>query len=149
MIGPGIGAFRATALLGLACMLCACGGTGSGKVQSASAATPRVAAAPSELRRPMRYRPRNPQVQAIPGLEGVIGLTAGRLSRMFGPARLDVWEGDARKLQFSGNACVLDIYLYPDAPGGEPEAAYIDARRPEDGKDVDRAGCVEALKASR
>lgn len=82
----------------------------------------------------------------MPGLEGVVGATAPDLTRQFGPARLDVWEGDARKLQFTGEACVLDIYLYPTSQAQEPQAAYVDARRASDGKDVDRAACVKALR---
>ena len=61
-------------------------------------------------------------------------------------ARLDVVEGDARKLQFSGEPCVLDIYLYPMRKGGEPAATYVDARRSSDGLDVDRASCIAALR---
>lgn len=82
----------------------------------------------------------------MPGLEGVVGANTAQLTRQFGPARLDVWEGDARKLQFSGTACVLDIYLYPPSPGAEPKATYVEARRQSDGKDVDRIACVSALK---
>lgn len=85
-------------------------------------------------------------VMNLPGLEGVIGAGVDALQRQFGQARLDVWEGDARKLQFSGEPCVLDVYLYPPRPGAEPTAAYVDARRPSDGLDVDRAACVRALK---
>ncbi|HET9628063.1 MAG TPA: hypothetical protein VI199_06470 [Novosphingobium sp.] len=87
-----------------------------------------------------------PPVQALPGVEGVIGATGSDLVRQFGPARLDVLEGDARKLQFSGTACVLDIYLYPAAPGREPQASYVDARRASDGQDVDRAACIAAMR---
>ncbi len=83
---------------------------------------------------------------AGPGLEGVIGEGAGNLQRQFGVARLDVIEGDARKLQFSGNACVLDVFLYPESEGREPTATYVEARRSSDGKDVDRASCVSALR---
>ena len=68
------------------------------------------------------------------------------LANMFGPPRLNVTEGDAKKLQFAGDACVLDIYLYPLEPRGEPSATYVDARRASDGLDVDRAACVQALK---
>jgi len=82
----------------------------------------------------------------IPGLEGVIGATSADLVRQFGPARLDVWEGDAHKLQFSGSPCILDVYLYPGGAGHEPQATYADARRSSDGQDVDRAACVAALK---
>jgi len=50
-------------------------------------------------------------------------------------------------LQFSGTACVLDVYLYPPAAGSEPEATYVDARRSSDGQDVDRAACIVALRS--
>ena len=89
---------------------------------------------------------RTADVMSLPGLEGVIGADAAALERRFGVARLHVWEGDARKLQFSGEACVLDVYLYPPRPGAEPTATYVDARRASDGLDVDRAACVRALK---
>jgi hypothetical protein len=98
------------------------------------------------VRQPILQPPPKPQVQALPGIEGVIGSTASQLAREFGPPRLDVLEGDARKLQFTGNACVLDVFLYPSATGREPQATYIDARRASDGADVDRVACVSALR---
>lgn len=82
----------------------------------------------------------------VPGLEGVIGADITGLQRQFGAPRLDVWEGDARKLQFSGEPCVLDVYLYPTRPGATPTATYVDARRASDGLDVDRASCAKALR---
>jgi hypothetical protein len=99
------------------------------------------------LRQPMKTPPVVAEVHMAPGLEGVIGATAAQLVRRFGPPRLDVWEGDAHKLQFSGTPCILDVYLYPPAPGREPQASYVDARRASDGKDVDRAACAASLKA--
>lgn len=87
-----------------------------------------------------------PRIMQLPGLEGVIGQNGTTLANSFGPPRLEVREGDALKLQFSGEACVLDIYLYPLQPGAEPSATYIDARRASDGIDVDRAACVAALR---
>ena len=98
------------------------------------------------VRTPVRTPPPRPQVQVAPGLEGVIGAGPAELADQFGPARLDVWEGDARKLQFSGQPCVLDVYLYPSAPGREPQATYVEARRSSDGQDVDRAACIAALR---
>ena len=82
----------------------------------------------------------------IPGLEGVIGADVRGLTQLFGKPRLDVTEGDARKLQFSGRPCVLDVYLYPPQRGADPRATYVDARRESDGQDVDRAACVAALR---
>ncbi|MBL4859169.1 MAG: hypothetical protein JKY36_08285 [Erythrobacter sp.] len=87
-----------------------------------------------------------PKVMNVPGLEGVIGRNATALANIFGPPRLEVKEGDAMKLQFSGSPCVLDIYLYPLRPGAEPSATHVDARRASDGEDVDRASCVRALR---
>jgi hypothetical protein len=78
------------------------------------------------------------------GLEGVLGRTARMLEAQFGKPQLDVREGNARKLQFAGPACVLDAYLYPPKGSGEPIVTHIDARMP-DGRDFDRASCVAAL----
>lgn len=85
------------------------------------------------------------QVQMAPGLEGVIGADALQLGRVFGTPRLDVIEDDARKLQWSGTACILDVYLYPQSGGAKPTATYVEARR-SDGREVDRAACVTALR---
>ena len=89
---------------------------------------------------------RAPRILDLPGLEHVIGKNETALANLFGPPRLNVKEGDARKLQFVGEACVLDIYLYPLQPRGEPSATYVDARRASDGVDVDRAACARALR---
>lgn len=88
---------------------------------------------------------RAPQVQQGAGLERVIDKDAATLVREFGKPRLDVREGDMRKLQFAGEPCVLDVYLYPLRPGAAPVATYLDARRTSDGLDVDRAACIAAL----
>lgn len=89
---------------------------------------------------------RAPRVMNVRGLEGVIGQNVSGLQQVFGQPRLNVTEGDARKLQFSGEACVLDVYLYPLRKGAQPTATFVDARRSSDGLDVDRASCVAALK---
>jgi hypothetical protein len=86
-----------------------------------------------------------PQVLRLAGLERVIERDATALLNTFGPPRLDVREGDMRKLQFAGEACVLDVFLYPLRPGAEPVATHVEARRPSDGLDVDRAACAAAL----
>jgi hypothetical protein len=86
-----------------------------------------------------------PQILRGAGLENVIGASAAQLERRFGKARLDIEEGDARKLQFAGEPCVLDIFLYPLRPGEAPVATHVEARRASDGRDVDRAACVRAL----
>ena len=80
-----------------------------------------------------------------PALNSVIGADAESLIRQFGPPRLDIHDGDARKLQWSGTACILDAYLYPGDHGGRPTATFVDARRG-DGRDVDRTACIAALR---
>ncbi|WOE75320.1 hypothetical protein [Alterisphingorhabdus coralli] len=85
-------------------------------------------------------RPMNPR-----GLSAILNRSDDQLVAMFGPPRLDVIEGAARKLQFTGESCVLDIYLYPPENGGERKSTYADARNLQ-GAAVDRAGCVRALR---
>ena len=131
------------ALLALLPLLSACGGSGAVPVKSAATRPPPARLA---IRQPSRRTPPPAaQVLTAPGLEGVIGANTADLARQFGTARLDVWEGDARKLQFTGTACVLDIYLYPKSTGDEPKATYLEARR-SDGREVDRAACISALR---
>ena len=89
---------------------------------------------------------RAPEVMRQAGLEGVIEQDAAALTRQFGNPRLDVREGDMRKLQFTGEACVLDVFLYPQRSGAEPVATYLEARRSSDGQEVDRVSCIAALR---
>ena len=89
-----------------------------------------------------------PRPVPVAGLESVMGRSAGALSAQFGTPILDVREGSARKLQFSGPACVLDVYLYPSEQGREAVVTHVDARLP-DGRDIDRASCVAAFMAGR
>ncbi|MCJ2187549.1 hypothetical protein [Novosphingobium beihaiensis] len=132
----------ALAACSLALLLAGCGVGGV----ASTPRPPKGTSAVPPVRQPSRTAPRDPQFQSIPGLEGVIGATQKQLVREFGQPRLDVWEGDARKLQFTGTPCVLDIYLYPTSRSREPLATYVDARRASDGRDVDRAACAAALK---
>lgn len=126
----------------LALLLQACAAPSSGPTRGSRP----VYKPPTTVRQPVKRTPRDPQLYMAPGLEGVIGATAAQLVRQFGKARLDVWEGDARKLQFTGSPCILDIYLYPTSHSREPVATYVDARRGSDAMAVDRASCVKALR---
>ena len=103
------------------------------------ACVPKEAVKPAPTPQPAR-----PATYSVVGLESVIGRTARLIEAQFGRPELDVREGNARKLQFSGPACVLDAYLYPPKGGGDPIVTHVDARLP-DGRDFDRASCVAAL----
>lgn len=135
--------------IALSAMLAGCGGAATtARPQSAGSVVQPTPHIPPQrpAQRPISPDFRGARVMDLPGLEGVIGADANGLTRQFGAARLDVREGDVRKLQFSGTACVLDVYLYPPAQNAEPRATYVDARRASDGLDVDRAACVAALR---
>lgn len=102
---------------------------------------PRAAAPPE---RTAAAIPQRPPIDKR-GLEAVMGKDVGALKRLFGDPRLDVVEVYGRKLQFTGKACVLDTFLYPEGKNGAEIVTYVDARR-SDGAAVDRAACVEALQ---
>lgn len=114
---------------------------------SACSAGPRyIPASTPEPSQPAVTAPvRAPQVMQATGLDGVIGQSAARLLARFGAARIDLAEGDARKLQFTGESCVLDIYLYPLSPGSDPVATHVEARQRRGGEDVDRARCIAEI----
>lgn len=134
-------AFRRTAapvLLSLA--LSACASTGKTPASTGTR--------PAPVRTPVVTPVRDPAFRMEPGLEQVIGATQAQLVGQFGQPRLEVWEGDARKLQFAGTPCVLDIYLYPTTRSRDPLATFAEARR-SDGRDVDKAACVTALRGAK
>ncbi|WP_245806012.1 hypothetical protein [Erythrobacter donghaensis] len=123
-----------TAGLGLA--LAACAGPGK----------PAPARAPAAAAPPRSTIVVVPQVMAPQGLVGVIGSPPAALLSRFGTPRLDVAEGDARKLQFAGSACVLDIYLYPLAAAAEPTATHVEARLRQGGAPADPAACIREVE---
>ena len=130
---------RLAAVCASALLLGACAGDGASPAVG-------VGPAPEAPHQVLRHTaPPAAGVMNLPGLEAVIGENGAGLIRLFGQPRLDVIEGDARKLQFTGTPCILDVYLYPASSGAEPRATYVDARR-SDGRDVDRAACVAALR---
>lgn len=75
----------------------------------------------------------------------LIGRPANAALGLFGKPRLDVAEGAARKLQFGGTACILDIYYYAPRQGADALATHVDARTP-DGRDANVPSCIEALR---
>lgn len=87
-----------------------------------------------------------PQVMARQGLGGVIGSPAEVLTRRFGAPRIDLIEGDARKLQFAGAACVIDIYLYHVAAAAQPTATHIEARLRQGGTPADPGACIREVE---
>jgi hypothetical protein len=139
-----------TMALGMALLLSACVSPSVSSIQRSerlTAQTPQTASYPNTRTSGTNYR-RNARADLAtqPGLESVIGAKAEQLVRQFGTPRLDSLEGPARKMQFTGPACVLDIFLYPKQFGAEPVAAHVEARRASDGLDVNRAACVMALQ---
>lgn len=129
---------RALASLGALALLL------GGCVSGAGTAPARPAAAPAA-------KPRSsivvvPQVMAPAGLEGVIGAPAAALTGRFGAPRIDLAEGDARKLQFAGPTCVVDIYLYPVAAAAEPTATHVEARLRQGGAPVDPGACIREVE---
>lgn len=120
-------------LVGLAAALSACAGS------------------PKPTARAAQPSPRSsivvvPQVMAPQGLDGVIGSPAAALTGRFGEPRIDLVEGDARKLQFAAASCVLDIYLYPVSAGAAPTATHVEARLRQGGGALDPGVCIREVE---
>lgn len=111
-------------------------GSGSGGGSVAARPAPSTGAVPA------------PRILREEGLESVIGENASSLTRRFGDARIDLSEGDARKLQFISNGCVLDIFLYPLRSNAQPVATHIEARRRVGGESADRVRCIAEVERS-
>ncbi|WP_428631720.1 hypothetical protein [Sphingopyxis sp.] len=102
-------------------------------------AIPRAAPPPGQPRATAITPPRPTQNNSL------IGQNANAALGLFGKPRLDVAEGAGRKLQFSGSACILDVYYYAPRQGADALATHVDARTPE-GRDANVPSCIEALR---
>jgi hypothetical protein len=74
----------------------------------------------------------------------LIGLTGNELVRRFGNPALQIREGNSFKIQYRGQTCVLDAYLYPGA-GGQYRVTHVDTRTPS-GVDFHQPTCISALE---
>lgn len=135
-------AVRLTVSLSLAALTSACASGNFVSPSSAPPAQPRPVSAPST-------RFVAPQVMRGGGVDSVIGQGANALLDRFGQARIDLVEGDARKLQFLSADCVLDVYLYPLRAGAPPVATHVEARARQGGGETDRAACIRQVERSR
>lgn len=121
------------------CLLAGCAASSS-PARSASAGSAQTSAISAAFR--------TPQVMRGAGLDSVIGERAAALTQRFGEARIDLAEGDARKLQYISERCVLDIYLYPLQSNADPVATHVEARSRQGGAETDRAGCIAEVEVS-
>lgn len=120
---------RLIAPAALSATLAACAGPA---IPGSPPARPGITPPPAAVVRPVQHN-------------SLIGSNVDAIGRMFGKPRLDLNEGPARKLQFAGTACILDIYFYPARAGAEPVATHVDARTP-DGKNAEVDSCAAALR---
>jgi hypothetical protein len=109
-----------------ALLLSACGPTGTGAPPQTASFTPATRPSATDL----------------------VGIDARALQRQFGKPRLDIRDPTARKLQWSGERCVLDAYLYPPADNREPVVSYVEARA-STGAPVDANACAKLLRVGK
>ncbi|KWV91456.1 hypothetical protein [Erythrobacter sp. YT30] len=136
---------KGAGLVLLATALGACA-SGSGGVSPIRTSTDPRVATPAPVRTAPQPAPaanaRQPSILREAGLEAIIGAQAPALTARFGKARIDLAEGDARKLQFVSETCVLDIYLYPVRNGDAQVATHVEARQRKSGAATSRSGCA-------
>jgi len=92
---------------------------------------------------------RAPRAQPGGNAAGIMGADVRTLRARFGEPRIDLVEGDARKLQFASSDCVLDIFLYPLRDGGAPVATHVETRLRQGGEATSRARCIADVERAR
>lgn len=119
-------------------LLVACVGSGT---------TPIVSDGPLRSARPAPATEtfRRPEIDRETGLESVLGQRAAALLSRYGKARIDLKEGDARKLQFAGERCILDVFLYPLEAGAEPVSTHVEARERKGGGNTSKSRCLSEI----
>jgi len=111
----------------------------------AAAACVPATAPPQPVRAPVAAVPATAPAAAPREYGPLIGIDANYAKSVFGEPRIDVSERGGRKLQFANASCVLDLYLYPESPGGEATVAHADTRT-RAGAPVDQDWCVNTLR---
>lgn len=124
----------------LALALSACAG---GSANSSANSSPRPGVTQGQSAQ-SGYRP--PQGGGELSLSGTLGARTRDLIARLGPPRIDLAEGDARKLQFASSDCVLDIFLYPGSAGSAPVATYVEARERTRGAQTPSVECLRAIE---
>ncbi len=89
--------------------------------------------------------PAGPTLRPPPPMPSLVGYDAKRLGELFGTPDIDVAEGNARKLQFVNETCVLDAFLYPPRQGEKPVTTFVDTRDRR-GNAVDADTCLRSLR---
>jgi hypothetical protein len=74
----------------------------------------------------------------------LIGLTGNELVTRFGRPVLQIKEGNSFKLQFRGNLCVLDAFLYPST-GSQYRVTHVETRS-RAGIDTNQSDCIRTLE---
>lgn len=89
--------------------------------------------------------PSVPVVPAQPRESGVlIGLTGNELVSRFGNPTLQIREGNSFKIQFRGQLCVLDAFLYPST-GAQFRVTHVETRS-RAGTATNQADCIRTLE---
>jgi len=81
-------------------------------------------------------------------LPDLLGLEPKDVQAILGEVSLKRWEGAAQMMQFTGEACILDVYFYEEAPGQAFRATFLAARRAS-GEGMEAGLCLRALLERR
>ncbi len=60
--------------------------------------------------------------------EQLLGLNAGQLTALLGPADFTRTDGPAEIRQFRGSDCVVDVFLYQEPAAGRYRVAHVETR---------------------
>ena len=111
------------------------------------------ASAAADLDESGRGESRDAEVAALPPLPrlDLAEIMTWPRDRLLGSLGTPVFrrkDKGAEILRFRGEDCLLDVYMYPDGPGGALRIAHLEARGP-GGQAADKAACLNRTPRGR
>jgi hypothetical protein len=81
--------------------------------------------------------------------EQLLGLNAGRLTALLGPADFTRSDGPAEIRQFRGSDCMVDVFLYQQTAADDYRVAHVEARDNREVVGTAESPCAVALLRAR
>lgn len=98
------------------------------KTPATAPAAAKPATAPQQAARPAPAAEPEAEPVVLPPPDSLLGRDAGEVAELLGDPSFRRRDKPAELWQFRGEACVLDLFLYPPATGGQHQVTHYGVR---------------------